>query len=188
MARMGRPGLSDSQKSELWQRWKAGESLSDIGRALGKHAASIFGVVVSKGGIVPPIRRRAPLVFQLGEREEISRGIAANCSIRRIAANIGRAASSVSREIARHGGRDRYRASEADFEAWESARRPKPCRLATRHRLRWTVAQKLKLDWSPEQISGWLKGEFLMMRPCACPMKPSTVACSSRLAGCSRRS
>jgi len=160
MARMGRPGLSDSQKLELWQRWKAGESLSDIGRALGKHAASIFGVVVSKGGIVPSIRRRAPLVLQLGEREEISRGIAANCSIRKVAATIGRAPSTVSREIARHGGRDRYRASEADFEAWESARRPKPCRLATRHRLRWVVAQKLKLDWSPEQISGWLKGEF----------------------------
>jgi len=159
---MGRPGLSDSQKAELWQRWKAGESLSDIGRALGKHAASIFGVVVSKGGIVPPIRQRAPLVLQLEEREEISRGIAAHRSIRNIAASIGRARapSSVSREIARHGGRDRYRASEADFEAWESARRPKPCRLATRHRLRWTVAQKLKLDWSPEQISGWLKGEF----------------------------
>ena len=84
----GTPGLSDSQKSELWQRWRAGESLSDIGRALGKHAASIFGVVVSKGGIVPPIRRRAPFVLQLGEREEISRGIAANCSIRKIAANM----------------------------------------------------------------------------------------------------
>jgi len=158
MARLGRPGLSASQKSELWQRWKAGESLSDIGRALGKHAASIFGVVVSKGGIVPPIRRRAPLVLQLEEREEISRGIAANRSIRNIAASMGRAPSSVSREIARHGGRDRYRASEADFEAWESARRPKPCRLATRHRLRWTVAQKLKLDWSPEQISGCAEG------------------------------
>ena len=104
MARMGRPGLSDSQKLELWQRWKAGESLSDIGRALGKHAASIFGVVVSKGGIVPSIRRRAPLVLQLGEREEISRGIAANCSIRKVAATIGRAPSTVSREIARHVG------------------------------------------------------------------------------------
>ena len=66
----------------------------------------------------------------------------------------------MSREIARHGGLDRYRASEADVEAWESARRPKPCRLATRHRLRCVVAKKLKLDWSPEQISGWLKGEF----------------------------
>ena len=126
MARMGRPGLSDCQKSELWQRWKAGESLSDIGRALGKHAASIFGVVVSKGGIVPPTRRRAQLVLQLGEREEISRGIAANRSIRKIAAIIGRAPSSVSREIARHGGRDRYRASEADFEAWESRGDPNP--------------------------------------------------------------
>jgi len=75
MARMGRPGLSDSQKTELWQRWKAGESLSDIGRALGKHAASIFGVVVAKGGIVPPIRRRAPLVLQLGERERSLGGL-----------------------------------------------------------------------------------------------------------------
>ena len=90
MARMGRPGFSDGQKSELWQRWKAGESLSDIGRALGKHAASIFGVVVSKGGIVPPAADVRSWVLQLGEREEISRGIAANRSIRKIAAIIGK--------------------------------------------------------------------------------------------------
>lgn len=160
MARIGRPGLSDSQKSELWRRWRAGESLSDIGRALNKHASSIFGVVVSNGGIVPSVRRRSTLALKLCEREEISRGIAASSSIRQIAISIGRAPSTVSREIARHGGRDRYRASEADSRAWDSARRPKPCRLAARHRLRCVVAQKLKLDWSPEQISGWLKSEF----------------------------
>jgi IS30 family transposase len=96
----------------------------------------------------------------LGEREEISRGIAAGRSIRHIAASLGRAPSTVSRELTRHGGRSAYRAAEADASAWERALRPKPCRLASHPELRWCVAQKLALDWSPEQISGWLKREF----------------------------
>lgn len=160
MAQMGRPGLSASQKAELWQRWKAGQSLSDIGRALGKHAGSIHGVVSSNGGIVPTGRRRSCLALTFAEREEVSRGIAAEASVRQIAAGIGRSPSTVSREIARHGGRNRYRASEADSEAWDQGRRPKPCRLAIHHRLQRVVANKLSLDWSPAQISGWLKLEF----------------------------
>jgi len=96
----------------------------------------------------------------LAEREEISRGIAAGRSIRRIAASLGRSPSTVSREVARHGGRSSYRASEADARAWERALRPKRCRLASRAELRWRVAEKLALDWSPEQISGWLKRAF----------------------------
>jgi IS30 family transposase len=90
MAQMGRPGLSAAQKAELWERWKSGQSLSDIGRALGKHAASIHGVVCSNGGIVPPTQRRSRLALTFVEREEISRGIAADVSIRQIAAGIGR--------------------------------------------------------------------------------------------------
>ena len=107
MAQMGRPGLSAAQKAELWHRWKNGQSLSDIGRALGKHAGSIHGVVSSNGGIAPAARRRSRLALTLAEREEISRGMAANSSIRQIAAMIGRAPSTVSREIARHGGRNK---------------------------------------------------------------------------------
>jgi transposase, IS30 family len=160
MARMGRPGLSDAQKAELWHRWKDGQSLSDIGRALSKHAGSIHGVVSLNGGIVPAVRRRSHLALTLAEREEISRGLAAQISIRQIAAGIGRAPSTVGREITRHGGLSRYRASEADAKAWERAQRPKPCRLATQHQLRDVVAAKLALDWSPQQIAGWLEQQF----------------------------
>lgn len=160
MAQMGRPGLSAAQKAELWQRWKSGQSLSDIGRALGKHAGSIHCVVSSNGGLIPAVRRRSCLALTLAEREEISRGIVVDSSIRQIAATISRSPSTVSREIARHGGRNRYRASDADSKAWDQARRPKQCRLATHCRLQRTVANKLCLDWSPEQISGWLKLQF----------------------------
>lgn len=160
MGRTNRPMLTVEGKAELWRRWQKGESLADICRALNKYEGSIHRVLVARGGIVPAARRRSRLSLELGERELISRGIAADRSIRQIAADIGRAPSTVSREIARHGGRARYRASEADTQAWESSRRPKPCRLASRPRLRWEVARKLKRNWSPEQISGWLKGTF----------------------------
>ncbi|MCM2328267.1 MAG: IS30 family transposase [Lysobacter sp.] len=160
MGRTNRPMLTVEGKAELWRRWQKGESLADICRALNKYEGSIHRVLVARGGIVPAARRRSRLSLDLAERELISRGIAADRSIRQIAADIGRAPSTVSREIARHGGRARYRASEADTQAWESSRRPKPCRLASRPRLRWEVARKLKRNWSPEQISGWLKGTF----------------------------
>ena len=160
MAQRGRPGLSASQKAELWERWKNGQSFSDIGRELGKHPASIHGVVSGRGGFAPPPRRRSRLVLSLAEREEISRGVAAGDSMRRIAAVLKRSPSTVSREIGRHGGAEKYRASAADEEAWERARRPKLCRLATHRRLQGLVAKKLTLEWSPEQISGWLKREY----------------------------
>ncbi len=160
MTQMGRPGLSVSQKADLWERWRSGQSFSDIGRALGKHPASIHGVVSGRGGFVPATRRRSRLTLSLAEREEISRGVAAGDSMRRIAAALERAPSTVSREITRHGGSRRYRANEADEAAWDLARRPKLCRLATHRRLRGIVAKKLHLEWSPEQISGWLKREY----------------------------
>jgi IS30 family transposase len=152
--------LSASQKAELWKRWKEGQSLSDIGRALHKVPASIYGVVRSQGGFAPPIRRRSRLALSLSEREEISRGVASCSSIRSIAESISRSPSTVSREIQRHGGLKKYRASEADLNAWDRGSRPKKCRLARHFKLRNAVASKLKLDWSPEQISGWLKVEF----------------------------
>jgi IS30 family transposase len=106
------------------------------------------------------IDRRSPVALTLSEREEISRGIVAGCSIRAMAAKLGRAPSTVSREISRHGGLGAYRASDADASAWSRALRPKPCRLATHPELRWRVAQKLAPEWSPEQISGWLRRTF----------------------------
>ena len=131
MAHMGRPGLSAAQKADLWQRWKQGQSLSEIGRALGKHAGSIHGVLSSNGGFIPPARKRSRWALTLAEREEVSRGMATEASIRQIAATLGRAPSTVSREIRRHGGAHTYRAAEADAQAWKHTRRPKPCRLAT---------------------------------------------------------
>jgi len=117
-------------------------------------------VVSSNGGIVPPERRRSRLALSPLEREEISRGIAAGHSVRKVASSIQRAPSTVSREIARNGGRKHYRASEGDQRAWERARRPKPCQLAVHRRLQRIVAKKLSLEWSPEQISGWLKQSY----------------------------
>jgi IS30 family transposase len=160
MAQMGRPGLSVSQKEDMWRRWKLGESHSDIGRALGKQAASIHGSIRIHGGIAPLPRKRSSRALHWQEREEISRGIAAGCSLRSIARSIGRAASTVSREIARNGGPQKYRANVADEAAWNRARRPKPCRLKVASRLRRAVAVKLRKNWSPEQISGWLKREY----------------------------
>jgi len=160
MAQRGRPGLSPERKAELWDRWKNGQSLSEIGSALGKHAASIFGVVVSSGGIAPATRRRSRLALTMSEREEISRGIAAGATIRQIAVAIQRSPSTVSREITRHGGAARYRAAEAESQAWDQARRPKLCLLARNSELQRVVARKLQLDWSPQQIAGWLKAHF----------------------------
>lgn len=160
MAQRGRPGLSASEKADLWKRWKEGETLSEIGRALGKHAGSIHGVLSLNGGIFPTKRRRSRLALTLLEREDISRGIAAGCSIRHIADLLGRAPSTVSREIGRHGGTKKYRAALADSAAWDRARRPKLCRLATNDKLQRLVAKKLRLDWAPEQIAGWLKVQY----------------------------
>jgi IS30 family transposase len=149
--------LSAEQRTDMWRRWKAGESLHEIGRAFCKSHASIQFLLSQRGGIVPAARRRSLRTLTVAEREDISRGIASGSSIREIAKGLQRAASTVSREVARHGGRPLYRANEADHQAWESALRPKACLLATHVKLRTIVASKLILDWSPEQISGWLK-------------------------------
>jgi IS30 family transposase len=157
---MGRPGLSFEQKEDLWKRWRAGQSLSDIGRALGKHAASVFGVLASKGGIAPTTRARSRLSLSLRDREEISRGLVAGLSMRRIAEQLGRSTSTISREIRRNHGRVKYRAADADEWAWRRAERPKPCRLAINQHLQKVVAEKLGNQWSPQQVSGWLKLEY----------------------------
>jgi IS30 family transposase len=151
--------LSAAQRSDMWNRWKAGESLNAIGRALGKDHVVIQLLLARHGGIAPAARRRSRRALTLAEREDVSRGVASGCSLRGIAQRLSRAPSTISREVARHGGRAQYRANEADQQAWELALRPKPCRLATHNHLQEIVASKLLLDWSPEQISGWLKME-----------------------------
>ncbi len=161
MARLGRPGgLSSAGKKELWERWRAGESISDIARALQKPPGSIHGMLQATGGISPPERRRRRCALTPAEREEISRGLAVGDSMRAIAARLGRATSTVSREVERNGGRQDYRATKADEKAWDGARRPKRCLLARNDLLRDVVARKLEEDWSPEQISGWLERRY----------------------------
>jgi transposase, IS30 family len=152
--------LSANQRIDMWGRWKAGQSLHEIGRAFGKSHVSIHLMLSHHGGIAPATRRRSLRTLTLAEREDISRGIASGSSIRDIAKGLDRATSTVSREVARHGGRPLYRANEADHQAWESALRPKVCLLAVHRKLRTIVASKLILDWSPEQISGWLKHQY----------------------------
>ena len=149
-------GLSAIEKRDLWRRWKVGQSLHEIGRAFGKSHSSIRCVVSLHGGFVLPFRHRSLLALTLPEREDISRRIASGSSMRAIAKLLDRAASPVSREVRRHGGRSEYRANKADDQAWKSALRPKPCLLAMQE----IVASKLLLHWSPEQISGWLNTQY----------------------------
>src|ERR1700724_1595433 len=153
-------GLSAVEKNEIWRRWKAGQTLHEIGRAFDKPHTSIRHLLLPRGGIAPAVRRRSRLALTRYEREDISRGIASGSSIREIARHLDRAASPVGREVTRHGGRPAYRAHEADDQAWESALRPKKCLLALHRRLREVVTSKLILEWSPEQVSGWLKTEY----------------------------
>ena len=153
-------GLTYQQKQELWARWKKGQSLSEIGRALGKHAGSITGMLAIHGGIAPLGRSRSARVLSSSEREEISRGISAGLTFTQIADSMGRSTSTISREVSRNGGRSRYRANVADRRAWAQSKRPKKCLLALNESLRAAVAEKLSLDWSPEQVAGWLKRQF----------------------------
>jgi IS30 family transposase len=148
------------EREELWRRWQAGEACSEIARALGRARQVIHEVVLARGGFAPRPHKRGSRALKLTEREEISRGLAQGNSIRQIAQQLRRAASSISREIARNGGARRYRAYRADHLAFERARRPKHCLLASQERLREVVSQKLQLRWSPQQISGWLVRAF----------------------------
>ena len=148
---------TDTDKELMWDRWQAGESLHSIARLFDRHHPSIQGVLARTGGIRPPKRRRSRLALSMAEREEISRGIVAGWSIRSIASALGRAPSTVSRELRRNGGRRRYRANQADQGAWDRAHRPKPCKLAENPVLARLVAEKLQLQWAPRQIAGWLK-------------------------------
>jgi IS30 family transposase len=153
--------FSNAEIAELWRRWQSGESLIEIGDALQRDPATVHVLLRDAGGISPGVRRRSRRSLSLEEREEVSRGLAVKRSIRQIAASIGRVPSTVSREIRRNGRAHwEYRASKADRRAWRKAQRPKPCKLQVYSRLRKIVASKLLLDWSPEQITGWLRKQF----------------------------
>lgn len=155
---MGR--LTATARAEIWVRRQRGEVQQAIARALGVSHVTIHKTLQRTGGIAPPPRRRAPRVLRTGEREEISRGLAAGQSLRSLAGQLGRAPSTISREVRRHGGRGAYRASVADAAAWRRARRPKCCWLARQPRLRRVVTRLLTRAWSPEQIAAWLRRTY----------------------------
>ncbi len=152
--------FSPEQRDEIWDRWKAGESLHAIGRTFDRGHSSIFAVLARTGGVRPPPRTRSERALSLTEREEISRGLSAGLSLRAIARGLERPASTVAREVTRNGGRGRYRAARAETAAWDRARRPKPAKLAQLPALARAVSEKLALQWSPWQIAGWLKRAY----------------------------
>jgi hypothetical protein len=160
-----RTWFTPKQKTELWERWRSGQCVADIARALERRNKSgIYRVLALNGGIAPAPRRRAAVALKLEEREEISRSIAAGWSIRRVAQDLGRLPSTVSREIRRNGGCSAYRASHADTCAWERALRPKPCRLA-RH-------PELRLARRAEARAPVVAGAGLRLAKAAIPSRP----------------
>jgi IS30 family transposase len=151
---------TESQKALMWERWQKGQSLQQIAQLFDRNHSSIQGILAATGGIRPAPRSRSRWALTLAEREEISRAVVAGHSLRSIAAQMGRAPSTVSREIKRNGGQECYRASQADQAAWDRGRRPKPGKLAANRVLARLVAGKLRLQWSPEQVAGWLKRTY----------------------------
>lgn len=152
--------LTSSQKTELWHRWRQGERASEIARTFTISEASVRFAINRTGGFSPPQRRRAKHCLTLAEREEISRGLARDWSLREIGRQLGRTPSTISREVNRNGGRASYRATQADRAAWRRAQRPQPCKLARHARLRGIVAARLQQAWSPQQIAGWLRRQY----------------------------
>jgi hypothetical protein len=135
---------SADQRSEIWDRWQAGEPMSSIGRRFDRESSSVFSV----------IWHRAKQALSLSEREEISRWLSMRCWLRSIARHLGRSPSSISREVQRNGGADRYRAAGSDQAAWDRARRPKLCKLACRLLLRRTVKRKYQQIAAPVSSAG----------------------------------
>ena len=122
--------FTQTEMEEVWDRWENGESLNSIARGLERGHSAVQGMLSRTGGVRPAPKKRSSLALTLAEREEISRGIAAGHTMRAIASRLGRAPSTISREIHRNGGRRRYRANQADEVAWDRAHRPKTCKLA----------------------------------------------------------
>lgn len=160
MAKRQRRLFTAAESAEVWDRWQRGDGLKLIGRVFGRTSSSIFQHLKPHGGIRPAPRRRSRWALSLDDREEISRGLACGASLRSIARKLGRAPSTISRELKRNGGDQMYRAAAAEKRAWKCASRPKPCKLARHEELRQLVAAKLQDNWSPQQIAGWLKHAY----------------------------
>ncbi len=148
---------TETQRALMWDRWQKGDSMHEIARLFDRGHSSIQRILSANGGVRPAERTRSRLSLSLAEREEISRGLVCGHPMRAIAASLGRAPSTVSREIHRNGGRRGYRANQADQAAWDRSCRPKRCKLVENRALARIVARKLRQLWSPQQIAGWLK-------------------------------
>ena len=164
---------TENQKALMWERWQKGDTLHQIAQLFDRHHPSIARILGETGGIRPAPRCRSRWALTLAEREEISRAVVAGQPMRAIAAQLGRAPSTISREIKRNGGHEGYRASRADQAAWDRGRRPKTCKLAQNRALAHLVADKLQLQWSPEQIAGWLKQSY--PDDTSCQVSPETI-------------
>ncbi len=148
---------TETQRALMWDRWQKGDSMHEIARLFDRSHSSIQRILSANGGVRPAERTRSRLSLSLAEREEISRGIVCGHPMRAIAASLGRAPSTVSREIRRNGGHRGYRANQADQAAWGRSCRPKRCKLVENRALARIVARKVRQLWSPQQIAGWLK-------------------------------
>jgi len=151
---------TETQKALMWERWQKGDSLQQIAQLFDRNHSSVHRILAESGGIKPQPRCRSKLALTLSEREEISRALATDHSIRSIAELLGRAPSTISREISRNGGRECYRSTQADQAAWDRANRPKVCKLVANKKLMHIVSNKLQLQWAPQQIAGWLKQTY----------------------------
>jgi IS30 family transposase len=160
MARKPRIHYTETDKAVMWDRWRKGDSLERIAQLFDRGHGSVARILLMTGGIRPPKRVRSRRTLSVAEREEISRGVVAGCSLRSIAASLNRSPSTISREIQRNGGQQQYRATVADQAAWDRAHRPKTCKLAQNPALARVVANKLQSAWSPRQIAGWLKRTY----------------------------
>jgi IS30 family transposase len=153
--------MSAAEQAEVWDRYEAGEYMRPIARAIGRSQRSVRALIAKTGGVRPLVPTEwSEARLSLAEREEISRGIAGGISARQIAVTLGRAPSTISREIAANGGRAGYRCCEAETSARLRARRPKSAKLAYCRRLRKVVEAKLEKHWSPQQIADWLPEAF----------------------------
>jgi len=153
--------FSVAEQEETWDRFEAGQSMRSIARSIGRSQAGVRDLIHKTGGVRPVAPTEwSDARMSLAEREEISRGLAAGLSMRQVAAGLGRAPSTVSREVAANGGRHRYRACDAEASARRRARRPRPAKLARCPKLRRVVEARLKERWSPQQIADWLPDAF----------------------------
>lgn len=152
--------VTETKRARIWQMRLAGDTLARIGLELGLSTTTVYKVIAGRGGVAPRPRVGSARALQEDEREAISRGLCARVSLRAIARDIGRPPSTVSREVARNGGRGAYRALRAGQRARDQAHRPKPCKLSTNSQLQIVVKDKLEERWAPQQIAAWLKLEF----------------------------